>query len=179
MADLGYEDIPGYEDEGRTPIPENAKVNNYHTPTVVKRSDGTKFMVEPNGTRFLGLTQITVKEDGALKTYSLNEPHASSVEMLKRANDLFFSKSPEEQADIMALTLAVQTSAEIRTAEELGIVRHETVEGQWNNPDGTVSKYEFTDGYFALQSEFLNQDQIEALTSELMAILPHKEFGTW
>jgi hypothetical protein len=47
MADLGYKDIPGYEDEGRQPISESAKVLNYHT-----ANKG----VEPNGTRFLGLT---------------------------------------------------------------------------------------------------------------------------
>jgi hypothetical protein len=48
MADLGYKNIPGYENEGRTPIPEGAKIENYHKPS--------KQGIEPNGTRFFGLT---------------------------------------------------------------------------------------------------------------------------
>jgi hypothetical protein len=51
----------------------------------------------------------------------LNDPNESSVNLLKLANDKFFSKSPEEQADIMALTLHVQNNAAVRRAVELGV----------------------------------------------------------
>jgi hypothetical protein len=53
MEDLGYENIPGYEKEGRAKISDEAKVKNYHTINIDKK---TKKQIEPNGTRFLGLT---------------------------------------------------------------------------------------------------------------------------
>jgi hypothetical protein len=82
----------------------------------------------------------------------------------------------------MAMTLHVQNTAEIKAAERLGIVEYEDVSGEWTSTDGQKVKHEFKASigtYYTLNSKFLNQDQIEALTSELMATLPHKEFGTW
>ena len=59
MEDLGYDDIPGYEKQGRTPLTDAAKIKNYHTPN---KDKNTKKVIEPNGTRFLSLTKIAVKE---------------------------------------------------------------------------------------------------------------------
>ena len=173
MADLGYTDIPGYVDEGRTRIPDSEKIINYHTPNK---------STEPNGTRFFGLTQITVKEDGKLVTYNLNDPNKSSKDLLKLANEKFFDKSLEEQADIMATTLHVQNTAAIERAIELGVVTREDVSGEWKDAAGRNHKQEFKSGardYYTLESRFLNQDQISALTTEIMRSLQHAEFGTW
>jgi len=108
MEDLGYDNIPGYEKQGRTVLSEDAKISNYHTPNKDKK---TKKVIEPNGTRFLSLTKIVVKENEGgkivLKEYNLNDPNVSSVDLLKLANEKFFNKSIEEQKEIMALTLAI------------------------------------------------------------------------
>lgn len=179
MEDLGYENIPGYEKEGRAKISDEAKVKNYHT---INKDKKTKKQIEPNGTRFLGLTQVTVKENGQLVTYNLNDPNKSSIDLLKLANDKFFSKSPEEQADIMALTLHVQNNAAVRRAVELGVAEFQDVSGTWTDANGIEHKQEFSASlgtYYTLDSKQLNQNQIEALTAEFMRILPHGEFGTW
>lgn len=114
MEDLGYDEIPGYEKQGRTKLPDAAKIKNYHTPNEDKK---TKKIIEPNGTRFLSLTKIAVKElvgkEWVVKEYNLNDPNKSSVELLSLANEKFFSKSLEEQREIMALTLAIQNRHEV------------------------------------------------------------------
>lgn len=75
MEDLGYVYISNYQREGRqdnqylAQLPKEARVKNYHT---------MNGKVEPNGTRFLGLTKIVVKENGQLVTYNLNDPNKSS-----------------------------------------------------------------------------------------------------
>lgn len=174
MADLGYKNIPGYENEGRTPIPEGAKIENYHKPS--------KQGVEPNGTRFFGLTQVTVKEDGQLKTYILNDPNKSSVDCLKDANDHFFNLSEEDQLDAIALTLHTQTMAAVRRAIELGVVERKDISGTWKDANGVEHTNKYTkdqENLFNLDSKNLNQDQIEVLTNEIMKQLPHNEFGNW
>jgi len=93
MEDLGYENIPGYKKQGRPLLPKEAYIKNYHTP------NGE---IEPNGTRFLSLTELVVPildKDGqpTTKTICLNDTRKSSVDMLKLANDEFFNKSLAER----------------------------------------------------------------------------------
>ena len=59
MEDLGYDNIPGYQKQNRKPIPKEAYIKNYHTPNKVKVGKET-IKIEPNGTRFLSLTEIKV-----------------------------------------------------------------------------------------------------------------------
>ena len=97
MEDLGYDNIPGYEKQGRKVLPKEAYIKNYHT-----KNDS----VEPNGTRFLSLTEVVqldketgepmLDEDGNLKTINLNDPTKSSVDMLKLANEWLFEKRDGE-----------------------------------------------------------------------------------
>jgi hypothetical protein len=123
MEDLGYDNIPGYEKQGRLldeygnprDLYDSEKITNYHTENVyeyVENGIKKKKVVEPNGTRFLSLTKIVCKEivDGKVKlvTYNLNDPRKSSTDLLKLANEKFFNKSIEEQKEIMALTLGIQ-----------------------------------------------------------------------
>lgn len=89
MEDLGYDKIDGYEKQGRHVLRDNEKIENYHTPNKDKE---TGKVVEPNGTRFLSLTEIYVLENGQLVAYNLNDPNKSSNEMLKLANEKFFNQ---------------------------------------------------------------------------------------
>jgi hypothetical protein len=116
MEDLGYENIPGYKKTGRHILSDSEKVENYHTENVDKK---TGKVIEPNGTRFLSLTSITVKEynpktkKNELVTYNLNDPRERSVDLLKLANEKFFNipglsreELLEKQKEILSLTLA-------------------------------------------------------------------------
>jgi len=112
MEDLGYENIPGYEKQGRHVLSEDEKIVNYHT------KNGK---VEPNGTRFLSLTKVVTYDYNPetkkyeLNTHNLNDPREDSVTLLKRAQDVFFARRDGETAEQMiarqresiALTLAI------------------------------------------------------------------------
>lgn len=178
MEDLGYDNIPGYEKQGRTVLSEDAKIKNYHTPNKDKK---TKKVIEPNGTRFLSLTKIVVKEreNGKLilKEYNLNDPNVSSTDLLKLANDKLFSKTIEEQREIMALTLAIQNRHEVQTAIDLGIVERQDVEGTWKDNGVDVSnKISATSKSFMnLQTKHMNEAQISALTAEIMRQISSKQ----
>ena len=102
MEDLGYkdEDIPGYTKQGRKILPKPAYIKNYHTNNKVK-INGETVTVEPNGTRFLSLTEVVqldknnhpmFNEDGTFKTINLNDPTKSSKKMLELANEYLFEK---------------------------------------------------------------------------------------
>lgn len=160
MEDLGYEEIDGYEKQGRRKLKENEKIKNYHT----SRKDG----VEPNGTRFLSLTQIVVKEGDKLVTYNLNDPRMSSNDLLKLANEKFFSKSLQEQEDIMAYTLAIQTDNAIEFALNHGIIERTSQEKVGTGE--IISKNDKR--ILNLSSKHLNQLQINVVADAILASIP-------
>lgn len=158
MEDLGYEEIPGYEKQERTPLTEEQKILNYHT----KNKD-----VEPNGTRFLSLTKIACHEfdkeskKWKVNVYNLNDPRMSSVDALKLANKKFFARRDGEtveqmiarQRETMALTLGIQTKHEVDTAINLGIVSRSS---------------DIKDELLNIDTRDLDESQIEALTDHFM-----------
>jgi hypothetical protein len=106
MEDLGYKNIPGYTPTGRSVLSDSQKIKNLHTFVKVKDSKSDK-KIEPNGTRFNQLSNIVILDsNGNPKAISLNDPNESSVDLLKKANDLFFDQDLDKQRDIMAYTLA-------------------------------------------------------------------------
>ena len=138
MDELGYPEIPEYEKVRKSAIPKAARIKNYHT----KNKQG----VEPNGTRFLSLTELRVlrndkDKDGnqiqKIDVINLNNPNISSVELLKLANEQFFNKTLEEKREIMALTLESQLEVEIDKALSLGLIERK----DWNRGDGTIGAY--------------------------------------
>ena len=161
MEDLGYENIPGYKKQGRKKLQENAKIKNYHT----KNKSG----VEPNGTRFLALTQVIVNESGKFVVKNLNDPNESSVDMLKDAYKYFFSKSLEEQRDIMTYILNARRADAVRFAEQIGLVERKEIAFTANG--NTKVLYKATDKsntLFNLDSKHLNMDQVDALADQFM-----------
>lgn len=161
MEDLGYENIPGYKKQGRQKLQENAKIKNYHT----KNKSG----VEPNGTRFLALTQVIVNESGKFVVKNLNDPNESSVDMLKDAYKYFFSKSIEEQRDIMTYILNARRADAVRFAEQIGLVERKEIAFTANG--NTKVLYKATDKsntLFNLDSKHLNMDQVDALADQFM-----------
>jgi hypothetical protein len=106
---LQHENVPGYVPTGNKKLDDRDKVVNYHT----KRKDG----VEPNGTRFWSLTMLKIKNaDGSWRYVNLNNPNETSQDLLKLANEEFFSKSLKEQQDIIAWTLSEQNKLEVEKA---------------------------------------------------------------
>ena len=161
MEDLGYENIPGYKKQGRPKLQENAKIKNYHT----KNKSG----VEPNGTRFLALTQVIVNENGKFVVKNLNDPNESSVNMLKEAYKYFFSKSLEEQRDIMTYILNARRADAVRFAEKIGLIERKEIAFTANG--NTKVLYKDTDKsntLFNLDSKHLNMDQVDALADQFM-----------
>ena len=161
MEDLGYENIPGYKKQGRPKLQENAKIKNYHT----KNKSG----VEPNGTRFLALTQVIVNENGKFVVKNLNDPNESSVNMLKEAYKYFFSKSLEEQRDIMTYILNARRADAVRFAEQIGLIERKEIAFTANG--NTKVLYKDTDKsntLFNLDSKHLNMDQVDALADQFM-----------
>ena len=182
MEDLGYEEIPDYTRRpDHTPISENAKIKNYHTPNKDKK---TKKTIEPNGTRFLSLTKIVIKEyDKAgkkykLVTYNLNDPRMSSVDCLKLANEHFFSKSLQDQADIMALTLAIQNRHEVETAVQLGIVDRVSYSQEIDGKT-TWKVSSKSNSLMNLDTKQLNLQQVKALTRYFMTHTKTKDGVVW
>ena len=161
MEDLGYENIPGYKKQGKPKLQENAKIKNYHTEN--------KSGVEPNGTRFLALTQVIVNENGKFVVENLNDPNESSVDMLKDAYKYFFSKSLEEQRDIMTYILNARRADAVRFAEQIGLVERKEIAFTANG--NTKVLYKDTDKsntLFNLDSKHLNMDQVDALADQFM-----------
>ena len=166
MEDLGYDNIPGYEKQGRHVLTDDEKIANYHT------NNGS---IEPNGTRFLSLTKIVTNEYDEkahkykLVTYNLNDPREKSVDLLKRAQDVFFARREGEsiedmvtrQRETMALTLAIQTQHEVNTAVELGIVNRITYSGKFGDKTNVISSKD--ESIQNLDSKNLNVAQIKAL----------------
>lgn len=177
MEDLGYKEIPDYEKQGRHVLTDAEKIKNLHTSNKVG-----DIAVEPNGTRFLSLTEVAeLDKDGKIKlddsgnivTVNLNDPTKSSVEMLKLANDKFFSQPLEKQRDIMAYTLNVQYQLEVQTAIDLGIVKRTEISKY--NPDTKKPErlFDATDeSMFNLDSEYLNVEQIHAVANEILKTIP-------
>lgn len=113
MHQLGYF-------EGDTPIDDSVKIKNYHTANKYKGADGKSVTVEPNGTRFSSLTSI-INDSG--KRVKFNDPKKSSLDCLAQANTEFFSKSRQEQRNIIARTLDLQFKQEVKKAISLGLIK--------------------------------------------------------
>ncbi len=166
MDELGYPEIPGYEKVRKSAIPKAARIKNYHT----KNKQG----VEPNGTRFLSLTELRVfrndkDKDGnqiqKIDTINLNNPNISSVDLLKLANEQFFNKTLEEKREIMALTLESQLDAEIDKAQSLGLIERK----DWDKGDGTIGAYaNDTLSKLNLTNVHLNNKQIQTVALQIM-----------
>lgn len=161
MEDLGYDNIPGYKKQGRPKLKESAKIKNYHTEN--------KSGVEPNGTRFLALTQVIVVENGTFKVKNLNDPNKSSVDMLKDAYKYFFSKSLEEQRDIMTYILNARRADAVRYTEQIGLIERKEISFTANG--NTKTLYKATDKrntLFNLTSKHMNMSQVDALADAFM-----------
>ena len=182
MEDLGYDNIPGYEKQGRKVLPKEAYIKNYHT------KNGS---VEPNGTRFLSLTEVVqldkktgepmLDEDGNLKTINLNDPTKSSEEMLKLANEWLFEKRDgetdeqflERQRKTMAYTLNIQYQLEVQNAIDLGLVTRRNVDEYdlQTKQNKTLISIE-SQNFSNLDTHMFNQNQIEHITNKIMESIP-------
>lgn len=180
MEDLGYDNIPGYQKQNRKPIPKEAYIKNYHTPNKVKVGKET-IKIEPNGTRFLSLTEIKVlktdeKGKQYLATINFNDPRKSSTDLLKLAYDEFFSKSLAEKQQIMAYTLGTQYNLEVEKAIELGIIeRQEITEPDGKDGSKTLPNCKKEDkSLLNLKNIHLDNNQIQAVMTEIL-----NQLTTW
>ena len=187
MEDLGYkdEDIPGYTKQGRKVLPKSAYIKNYHTNNKVE-VNGKTVTVEPNGTRFLSLTEIVqldknnypmFNDDGTFKTINLNDPTESSKKMLELANEYLFEKRQgetdeqflERQRLTMAYTLNIQYRLEVQNAIDLGLVSRQDI-GEYNSTtkkyDTKISK-DLKYSMSNLDTHMLNQDQVQYVADRI------------
>lgn len=187
MEDLGYkdEDIPGYTKQGRKVLPKSAYIKNYHTNNEVE-INGETVTVEPNGTRFLSLTEIVqldknnhpmFNDDGTFKTINLNDPTRSSKKMLELANEYLFEKRQgetdeqflERQRLTMAYTLNIQYRLEVQKAIDLGLVSRQDI-GEYNSTtkkyDTKISK-DLKYSMSNLDTHMLNQDQVQYIADKI------------
>lgn len=187
MEDLGYkdEDIPGYTKQGRKILSKAAYIKNYHTNNKVK-INGETVTVEPNGTRFLSLTEIVqldknnhpmFNDDGTFKTINLNDPTESSKKMLELANEYLFEKRQgetdeqflERQRLTMAYTLNIQYRLEVQKAIDLGLVSRQDI-GEYNSTtkkyDTKISK-DLKYSMSNLDTHMLNQDQVQYIADKI------------
>lgn len=187
MEDLGYkdEDIPGYTKQGRKVLPKSAYIKNYHTNNKVE-VNGKTVTVEPNGTRFLSLTEIVqldknnhpmFNDDGTFKTINLNDPTESSKKMLELANEYLFEKRQgetdeqflERQRLTMAYTLNIQYRLEVQNAIDLGLVSRQDI-GEYNSItkkyDTKISK-DLKYSMSNLDTHMLNQDQVQYVADRI------------
>lgn len=187
MEDLGYkdEDIPGYTKQGRKILSKAAYIKNYHTNNEVE-INGETVTVEPNGTRFLSLTEIVqldknnhpmFNDDGTFKTINLNDPTRSSKKMLESANEYLFEKRQgetdeqflERQRLTMAYTLNIQYRLEVQKAIDLGLVSRQDI-GEYNSTtkkyDTKISK-DLKYSMSNLDTHMLNQDQVQYIADKI------------
>lgn len=187
MEDLGYkdEDIPGYTKQGRKILSKAAYIKNYHTNNKVE-INGETVTVEPNGTRFLSLTEIVqldknnhpmFNDDGTFKTINLNDPTRSSKKMLGLANEYLFEKRQgetdeqflERQRLTMAYTLNIQYRLEVQKAIDLGLVSRQDI-GEYNSTtkkyDTKISK-DLKYSMSNLDTHMLNQDQVQYIADKI------------
>lgn len=187
MEDLGYkdEDIPGYTKQGRKILSKAAYIKNYHTNNKVE-INGETVTVEPNGTRFLSLTEIVqldknnhpmFNDDGTFKTINLNDPTRSSKKMLELANEYLFEKRQgetdeqflERQRLTMAYTLNIQYRLEVQKAIDLGLVSRQDI-GEYNSTtkkyDTKISK-DLKYSMSNLDTHMLNQDQVQYIADKI------------
>lgn len=166
-------------------MPESAKIKNYHTvnKNTPKDANGKpKFVVEPNGTRFLQFNKVYIREGNKLVAKTFNDPKKSSKDMLNEADNYFFNLDPDEQRMVMGLTLAIQAENEVKKAIDLGLVQRTTINKSWKTASGqnvSVKFDENQDTLWNLTTTHLNRLQIEAVRTELMKQISHKEYGTW
>ena len=182
MEDLGYDNIPGYEKQGRKVLPKEAYIKNYHT------KNGS---VEPNGTRFWSLTEVVqldketgepmFDKDGNLKTINLNDPTESSVDMLKLANEWLFEKRDgetdeqflERQRKTMAYTLNIQYQLSVQKAIDLGLVtRRDISEYNLQTKQDNILIPSYSKNFSNLDTHMFNQNHIENITNKIMESIP-------
>lgn len=182
MEDLGYDNIPGYEKQGRKVLPKEAYIKNYHT------KNGS---VEPNGTRFWSLTEVVqldketgepmFDKDGNLKTINLNDPTESSVDMLKLANEWLFEKRDgetdeqflERQRKTMAYTLNIQYQLSVQKAINLGLVtRRDISEYNLQTKQDDILIPSYSKNFSNLDTHMFNQNHIENITNKIMESIP-------
>lgn len=171
MEDLGYDNISGYIKQGRKQLSDKSKIKNYHTDNKNIYRNGKKVKgekVEPNGTRFLALTQIVINNNGKFETINLNDPNKSSKELLELANKHFFNKPIEEQREIMAYTLDVQRKQSIAKAEKMGLIERKEVSTLEGGKPKVIYSAEDKSTSLNLDSKHLNQDQINAIANVFM-----------
>lgn len=124
-------------------LPEEEKVNNFHTGTKVVEiqidENGEKREIVhkvANGTIFSSLTGVVV--DG--KYISFNRfldqetgKFISPEENVRIADEYFFSKGPEERRRLIRELIAVQVNHELEHLQELGLVSYNISTGQYEN----------------------------------------------
>lgn len=124
-------------------LPEEEKVNNFHTGTKVVEiqvdENGEKREIVhkvANGTIFSSLTGVVV--DG--KYISFNRfldqetgKFISPEENVRIANEYFFSKGQEERRRLIRELIAVQVNHELEHLQELGLVSYNISTGQYEN----------------------------------------------
>ena len=124
-------------------LPEEEKVNNFHTGTKVVEiqidEKGEKREIVhkvANGTIFSSLTGVVV--DG--KYISFNRfldqetgKFISPEENVRIADEYFFSKGPEERRRLIRELIAVQVNHELEHLQELGLVSYNISTGQYEN----------------------------------------------
>lgn len=182
MENLGYDNIPGYEKQGRKVLSKEAYIKNYHT------KNGS---VEPNGTRFWSLTEVVqldketgepmLDKDGNLKTINLNNPIKSSKDMLKLANEWLFEKREgetdeqflERQRKTMAYTLNIQYQLSVQKAIDLGLVTRRNInEYNLQTKQDKILISEESQSFSNLDTHMFNQNQIEHITNKIMESIP-------
>ena len=142
-------------------LPENQKTKNYYT-----NNDD----VEPNGTRFLTLSSITVPvydEKGKIvdtRVVNINDPRYNSQAMVDLANKEFFQKSREERRTIMALTLWRSNIDAVKKMESLGIVERFTAK---DGDNAYLADSSDKNSLHNIQNIHLDENQINALVAHL------------
>ena len=123
------------------------KIVNYHVDEKGGPANG--------GITFHSLTTLRVPNGkGGINKFSMEE--LSPDEQIKVMEREFFSKSPEEQRTIMALTLQEQTDLEVEKAASLGII----------SKDGSI--------YNGLNNTCLNNKQIDAVEKRIYTQIANK-----
>ena len=154
-------------------LSEDRKTINYYT------NNGS---VEPNGTRFLTLSQLTIpvyNSKGRLvdtRTVNLNDPRKKSAELVELAKKEFFGKSKEEQRNIMALTLWGNNKKAVKKFEDLGIVSRFSLTEEVNGKLEYLADSN-SNSLNNIENVHLDEQQIGALTEAIWKQLPWKDLS--
>lgn len=167
-------------------LPEEEKVNNFHTGTKVVEiqvdENGEKREIVhkvANGTIFSSLTGVVV--DG--KYISFNRfldqetgKFISPEENVRIADEYFFSKGPEERRRLIRELIAVQVNHELEHLQELGLVSYNISTGQYENiglnEDAIelIAKKQFGNNFAYAKSEALKIYVRDLVEKSIMSI---------